>query len=98
MAYSTSNPPRLLTGAFTNTSSANAPSIWAYSSSDPVGTVDGAGYFTNAFDLGMKAGDLVIVNDTVNSLTSMARVQSVTTSSAADLGTGTTIGSSANAD
>jgi hypothetical protein len=94
MAYSTSNPPRLqsispLTGA---------GQTWVYRSTDPIATVDGAGYITNAYDLGMKAGDLVIVMDTALSIISMSQVMTVTTSSAADLGTGTLIGSSANAD
>lgn len=93
MAYSTSNPPRLITGQFTG-----AGSLWAYRSTDPIATVDGAGYITNAYDLGMKAGDLVIVQDTALSIISMSQVMTVTTSSAADLGTGTLVGSSANAD
>lgn len=93
MSYSTSNPPRLtsiapLTGA---------GQIWQYSSTDATGTVDGVGYFTNGLDLGMRVGDLVIVRDTTNFLTSMHYVHAVT-STATDLGTGISIGSSANAD
>ena len=95
MAYVTTNPPRILSGAFT---SANGPTLWTYSSSDAAGTVDGAGYITNGYDLGMKVGDLVIVEDTVNVLATMHNVHTVTTSSAADLGTGISVGSSANAD
>lgn len=60
MAYSTSNPPRLLCGAFDGL----APSIWTYRSTDAAATVDAANYITNGGSLGMKVGDLVYVVDT----------------------------------
>ncbi len=93
MAYATTNPPVLLVPKFTG----GGNNIWAYSSTDATATVDTIGYFTNALDLGMKAGDLVIVRDTATVLTSMHYVHAVT-STATDLGTGISIGSSANAD
>lgn len=93
MAYSTSNPPRLLVPQFTG-----AGSIWAYRSTDPIATVDGANYFTNAAALGMKAGDMVLVMDTSLQNVNAAQVITVTASSGGDLGTGTLVGSSANAD
>lgn len=93
MAYSTSNPPRVLVGQFTG-----AGNLWAYRSTDAGGTVDGAGYFTNAHALGMKVGDMVLATDTATTLTTLHNVATVTASSAADLGTGTTVGSTANAD
>ncbi len=93
MAYSTSNPPRLasispLTGAGQR---------WVYRSTDAAGTVDGIGYFTNGVDLGLRAGDIVEVHDTGTSLITTHYVHAVT-STATDLGTGISIGSSANAD
>ncbi len=94
MAYVTTNPPVLLVPKFTG----GGNNIWAYSSSDPEATVNTASYISNAYDLGIRVGDLVIARDTVTILTSMHYVHSVTTSSGCDLGTGTTIGSSANAD
>lgn len=92
MAYSTSNPPALLTQRI-----GGGMATWAYSSSDATGTVDGSGYISNGDKLGMKVGDLVYVNDTVNTLVTAHRVAAVSTAGA-DLGTGTTVGSSANAD
>lgn len=62
MAYSTSNPPRLKTPSFTNTSGES--STWTYASTDAATDVDVPGYFTNAKQLGIKAGDLIEVTDT----------------------------------
>jgi hypothetical protein len=92
MAYSSTNPPHLLMQRI-----GGGAATWAYSSSDPTGTVDGAGYFTDGLARGMKVNDMVQVTDTVNSLISNLRVAAVT-STGADLGTGISIGSSANAD
>lgn len=94
MAYATTNPPRLAFAAGLT----GAGQRWVYRSSDAAATVDASGYFTNADDLGMLAGDIVEVHDTVTKLVTTHYVHSVTVSSAADLGTGVTIGSSANAD
>mgnify|MGYP000092956932 CR=1 FL=1 len=55
MAYSTSNPPRLVTQAM------HGPRTWEYSSADTAATVDTSGYFTNGYDLGMRDGDVVNV-------------------------------------
>lgn len=57
MPYSTSNPPRLLVGAFNAT--ANTNSLWSYNSTDAATAVDASGYITNARELGMVVGDLV---------------------------------------
>lgn len=59
MAYATSNPPRKM--AQVNGSS--GVNLWSYKSADPAATVRGAGYITNATDLGMAVGDVVIVVD-----------------------------------
>lgn len=59
MAYSTSLPPTKLVdnvGGFS--------AIWGYRSIDPIATVRGALYITNALDLGMKAGDIVLSAET----------------------------------
>lgn len=59
MAYSTSNPPRLIGGDLTGTFQ-----IWAYRSTDASTVVDGANYITNGGSLGMNIGDIVWVTDT----------------------------------
>jgi len=56
MAYSTSNPPKLLVP---RVGSGNA--LWVYSSTDAHTDVDAANYFSNGDDLGMKVNDVVIV-------------------------------------
>lgn len=73
MAYSTSSPPMLLMGTIGNV----APNIWAYKSADVDDTVNGSGYFTNGDNLGMKLGDLVIVDDTTTPKTSLCYVSVV---------------------
>jgi hypothetical protein len=95
MAYATSNPPRLLVGAF-----AGAGNIWRYTSADATATVDGAGYITNGGNLGMKVGDFVIVVDTATPLITGHSVISVnsTAPGAVDLSNGTTIGLNTNSD
>lgn len=59
MAYSTSNPPALL-----SQSVGGDFRVWRYRSTDDAATVDGANYFTNGGDLGLKVGDIVWVTDT----------------------------------
>lgn len=59
MTYAATNPPKLIA-----TGLAGRGNIWQYRSTDAAATVDGAGYITNASDLGMKAGDIVFVTDT----------------------------------
>ena len=95
MAYSTSAPPQLLIGAFT---AGNHPSIWTYESTDAAAVADTDGYITNADDLGMKVGDMVLVTDTDTRLTTMHVVLSVTAGGAADLGDGTTVGLATDTD
>lgn len=60
MAYSTSNPPSMLTQGV------SARSLWHYISTDVHTDVDAAGYFTNGAALGMKAGDIVFVLESDN--------------------------------
>lgn len=61
MAYSTSNPPSLISAARIG---GTGLQTWDYRSTDDAATVDAAGYFTNGLALGMRVGDLVYVTDT----------------------------------
>lgn len=55
MAYSQSNPPFLISQGI-----AGGFRQWVYKSTDSAATIDTAGYFTNGWALGMRAGDLVL--------------------------------------
>lgn len=57
--YSTSNPPALLAQGI-----GGHLRMWAYRSTDAASAVRVSGYFTNGWQLGMRAGDLVLVVDT----------------------------------
>jgi hypothetical protein len=83
MAYSTTNPPQLISQTFGGTPS--RPNLWSYASTDPVATVCGAGYVSNASVLDMGVGDLVFVLDTNSTLGSIAYVSAVSTAGAATL-------------
>lgn len=73
MAYSTSNPPRLIAQGF-----AGGPGLWQYASTDAIATVAGSSYFSNGDDLGMKKYDMVHVINTSSTLATMAYVKTVT--------------------
>lgn len=91
MAYSTSNPPSLVTQNVGNT----APAVWTYQTTDAIATVTGAGYFTNGGALGMKVGDLVDVYVSSGTVAvSSCRVTTVSSTYpyAVTVGTATTIG------
>lgn len=90
--YSTSNPPQLVLqgvggGAFR---------LWFYSSVDAGTVVDGSGYFTNGYALGMRAGDSVLVldNDASPPAKTIHTVASAT-SATVDLSDGVAVGSTA---
>ncbi len=92
MTYSTSNPPTLvsvspLTGAGQH---------WVYRSTDPAATVDLAGYFSNGYDLGMRAGDTIDVIDTDASPIAVTShvVAAVTAGGSADLSEGVAVSGS----
>jgi hypothetical protein len=78
MAYSTSNPPALVTkrvGA--------SGGIWVYKDGDSVATANGINYITNAAKLGMKAGDVVFHIDETNlTTTQMSVITGATTGTA----------------
>lgn len=91
MAYSTSNPPQLVTQPI---GGQGGPSTWVYSSTDGAATVDGVGYITNATKLGMRVNDIVMVLDSDASPTIVTtHIVAAITSGAADLtDTGATVG------
>jgi hypothetical protein len=75
MTYATSNPPALSSQAIAGLR------VWEYTSADAIADVDGAGYFTNGGDLGMKVGDIVFIVDTANSLSTISQVSTVSSTS-----------------
>lgn len=81
MAYAVTNPPRMVAQPIAGLRQ------WQYTSTDAQTVVRVAGYITNGYDLGMKAGDLVWVvdNDAAPPASSLHTVASVTTNGAADL-------------
>ncbi len=82
MAYSRLTPPSLISARIGTQSGA----IWSYSSADALGTVAAINYVNNAYELGMRAGDMVLHVDTTNSVSNMLTVQ-----------TGATIGTAVGA-
>lgn len=84
MAYSTDNPPVLQSQPIAG------PRIWFYQSADAQTDVRVSGYFSNGWELGMKAGDLVYVTDTDTQQQSIHSVVSAS-STAVDLSDGTAI-------
>jgi archaeosine-15-forming tRNA-guanine transglycosylase len=91
MAYSTTNPPHLLSQAIA------ATRLWVYVSADAAAVVDAAGYFTNGFDLGMRQNDQIIVYNRAGNITTWHRVI-VEAGNVIDLGDGTTVGSATDTD
>lgn len=69
MAYSVSNPPRLIAQGIGGTGK-----LWLYKSTDDENTFDDTDYITNASKLGMVTGDAVIAIDSTNGLTSIGKV------------------------
>jgi hypothetical protein len=96
MAYTTANPPALVT----ESPLAGAGQTWHYSSADGAATVDTSGYITDGGSLGMLVGDIVIVRDTATPLVTSHLVISVSSTypGAVDLSNGTTIGLNTNSD
>lgn len=84
MAYSTSTPPVLQSQPI------NGPRVWFYQSADAQTDVRVSGYFTNGWELGMRAGDIVYVTDTDTQQQSIHSVVSAS-STAVDLSDGTAI-------
>lgn len=85
MAYDTANPPYI-----TSQGIGTSRRTWKYSSVDAVTLVRVAGYFTNAYALGMRAGDMVEVidNDASPIAVSWCMCQTCTAAAGADLSDG----------
>ncbi|MGE0231428.1 MAG: hypothetical protein AB7O39_03175 [Flavobacteriaceae bacterium] len=69
MAYSTSNPPQLVSQGVGGNGK-----MWLYKSADAEATFDDTDYITNASDLGMTTGDFVHVIDSTNGLATIVQV------------------------
>jgi hypothetical protein len=54
------------------------PNLWYYSTTDAHTDVDAAGYFTDGADFGLKAGDVMIVDDTDTTTVTIHGVASAT--------------------
>lgn len=79
MTYATTNPPVKLAG-----NGPAGPQLWIYNHTDAHGTVEGADYFSNGADLGMRVGDCVIVQKTSSTYESvLCYVKTVTAGGAA---------------
>ena len=94
MAYSTSNPPILVAQGIGGA----GPKIYVTNNDDAAATVRANGYITNADDLGMAVGDVLIHEDLSAELVVTYRVDSVTAGGAGDLADATTIGSATDSD
>ncbi|MDX1742934.1 MAG: hypothetical protein R3186_04990 [Ruegeria sp.] len=87
MAYSTSNPPVCMSQTIGGTFN-----LWVYKSTDAPADVDASGYFTDGWDLGMRAGDVVFVIDTdATPIAGQIHLVTSATSTAVDLSDGTAI-------
>lgn len=78
MAYSTANPPNVLVPSI-----GARPAVWTYQSTNLSTDTLAAGFFSNGSDLGMKAGDIVLVMNSTSGVPYLTGVSSVTASSAA---------------
>ena len=91
MAYSTSNPPILIASPIHKDAGGR---IWWYSSTDNLAAVRVAGYFTNGYDLGMRAGDIIFILDNDASPIALSvSVVNAATASAVDIADGTALAS-----
>lgn len=87
MAYSTDNPPSLIAQALMG-----GGSLWLYQSTDAATVVRVDGYISNGWELGMKAGDLVIVVDTdASPIATQLMIVTSASSSGVDLSDGTAV-------
>jgi hypothetical protein len=87
MAYSTSNPPSMITQRV-----GGAGAMWHYNSTDAATVVRVSGYITNADELGMKVGDTVLQTDLTGATVGhLYLVVTVADGGAADLSDGTAI-------
>jgi len=81
MAYSTSNPPVLMSQA-----GGGGPQAWYYTSTDVHTDVDAADYFSNGHALGLKVGDIMhVVKSTATVGATTHSVSAVTVGGAATI-------------
>jgi hypothetical protein len=92
MAYSTTNPPRMVLDLGVGASA----KLWVYASADAAAAVDASGYFTDGYDRGMRDGDLIFVYASGTKIWSGHTVTVAGT--VVNLADGTTIGSATNTD
>jgi hypothetical protein len=75
------------------------PATWSLTGTDAHASIDAAGYVTNAYAVGLKAGDLVLYYDTDSDVLSSHLVESVSaTTGYGELNAGTEIGSTTSGD
>jgi hypothetical protein len=72
MSYATTNPPKLMVPTI-----GGGTQLWSYTSADARTTVEGASYFSNAKQLGMRVGDTVVVVYTTGYVTTIHSVASM---------------------
>lgn len=72
MTYAVTNQPSMIISR-----TGSGPAVWIYSSADDDATVNGTDYFTDAKELGMRAGDLVYVWDTTTPKGSLHYVSAI---------------------
>lgn len=89
MAYSTSNPPRLIDQDIGN----QGPANWRMTGTDAVTTVRVTGYITNAKALGMKVGDGITYTktDATPMTKQLMTVAAINVNGSADLTDGTAV-------
>ena len=85
MAYSTSNPPKLLVPSL-----GQAPALWGYRSTNTSTEILASNFFSDGAALGMQVNDLLITVSSTGFIPFLAAVSTVNASSAA-----TVVGSSA---
>lgn len=89
MAYATSNPPMLIAGGL---GTMTGGKLWFYRSTDAATLIRVAGYFTNGFSLGMRAGDVLFAVDTdASPLSIQAFVVNAATATQTDVSDGLAI-------
>lgn len=93
MAYETSNPPRLAVAGVSG-----GPNIWIYADGDAATSVRVAGYFTNGYDLGMRANDIVFLTNTSSFAGHAFIVNSASASGGVDLTDGQALGDGTDSD
>lgn len=78
MAYSTSNPPRLLLPSL-----GGGQQVWGYKSTHTSTEALATNFFTNGAALGMRAGDVLLVSNSTSGVPFLAGIVTVNASSAA---------------